>query len=98
MPTPVTRPSLTKDLSKRYETQHAGGTFDVKKILGNPGSVPAAGTTIDAVSSQGTQFQSPIGFEVKVLQGITQLKDAQGTTSKELSMYIKGVSNQRYKP
>lgn len=96
MPTPVTRPSLTKDLSERYATQRAGGTFDVKKILGNPGTVPAAGTTIDAVSGQATQFQSPKGFEVKILQGITQLKDAQGTTSKELSMYIKGFSNIKY--
>lgn len=98
MPTPVPRPSLTTDLQTRYSNQRAGGAFDVKKVLGAPGTEPAAGKTIDAVSAQGAAFQAPNGFEVKVMQGDTQFKDAQGTTSKQLSRYIKGFSNQKYKP
>jgi len=92
------RPSLTKTLEDRYATQRAGGAFDVKKTLGTPGTSPAAGTVIDAASLNGTSYQSPNGFEVKVPMGITQLKDAQGTTSKELSLYIRGFSNVKYKP
>ena len=98
MPTPNQRPSLTNDLQSRYGKQHAGGAFDVKKTLGGPGTQPAAGTTIDAVSMLGAEFQNPNGFEVKVKQGVTGLKDAQGTTSKELSRYIKGFSSRKYKP
>lgn len=98
MPQPIERPSLTTDLQSRYSSQKAGGAFDVKKILGAPGTEPAAGTTIDAVSQQGANFQSPNGFEVKVKQGITQMKEAQGTSSKQLSLYIKGFNNKKYKP
>jgi len=98
MPTPNPRPSLTTDLQTRYGNQRAGGAFDVKKTLGGPGTQPAAGTTIDATSIQGSNFQSPNGFEVKAKQGDTQLKEAQGTTSKELSLYIRGFSNKKYKP
>lgn len=98
MPEPINRQSLTTDLESRYAKQKAGGAFDVKETLGGPGTQPAAGTTIDAVSQQGANFQSPNGFEVKVKQGQTQFKEAQGTTSKELSLYIKGFSNRKYKP
>ena len=95
---PVDRQSLTTTLDIRYAKQHAGMAFDVKQILGGPGSVPAAGTTIDAVSQNANMFQSPIGFEVKPMIGITQLKDAQGVRSKELSTYIKGFSSVKYRP
>jgi hypothetical protein len=98
MPNPTNRPSLTTDLQTRYATQREGGAFDVKKTLGGPGSIPSAGTTIDAVSHQGSAFQSPNGFEVKPMQGITQLKDAQGTTSKQLSRFMQGFSDKKYKP
>ncbi len=98
MPTPVQRPSLITTLDQRYATQHAGGAFDVKKTLGAPGSRPSAGTVIDALSLQGSSFQNPNGFEVGVLEEVTQLKEAQGTTSKQLSLYIRGFSNQKYKP
>jgi hypothetical protein len=97
MPTPVTRQSLTKTLEERYANQRAGGTFDVKKTLGGVGQTPVAGTTIDATSMQGNEFQAPNGFEVKVLQGKTQMKDAQGMASKQLSRYLQGFSNVKYK-
>lgn len=104
MPTPVQRPSLTTTLDQRYATQRAGGAFDVKQVLGSPGTTPAAGTTIDAVSMQATNFQTPVGFEVKKMIGVTQMLDAIDTNtspsaqSKQLSLYIRGFSNQRYKP
>lgn len=98
MPTPNLRPSLTTDLQTRYNNQRAGGAFDVKKTLGGPGTQPSSGTTIDATSMLGQEFQAPNGFEVKVQQGVTQMKDAQGTTSKELSRYLRGFSSKKYKP
>ena len=97
MPTPNQRPSLKTDLATRYTTQHAGGTFDVKKVLEQPGKTPPSGEVIDASSMNGVNFQSPNGFEVKVTQGNTQMKDAQGTTSKELSTYVKGLDTRPYK-
>jgi hypothetical protein len=98
MPLPVVRPSLTKDLATRYATQPAGEAFQVKDTLLPPGQVVRTGTTINATSIQGYNFQNPSGFEVKVLQGVTQMKDAQGSTSKQLSMFIQGFDNTKYHP
>lgn len=98
MPTPSDNPVFNNDMETRYSNQRAGGAFDVKKVLGPPGTSPGAGTTIDATSIQGANFQSPNGFEVKVKQGVTQMLDAQGTTSKQLSVYVKGLSTRKYKP
>lgn len=95
------RPSLTTTLDQRYATQRAGGAFDVKKTLGAPGTAPTAQSVIegDTKSMNGSQFQSPNGFETDILQGQTQLKDAQGNgQSKEISRYIKGFSSKKYKP
>ena len=92
-----TRPSLATTLDQRYANQREGGAFDVKKTLGTPGSAPKSGTTIDAVSANGQAFQSPNGFEVKMAQGQTQMKDAQGTSSKQLSKYLRGFDNRKYK-
>ena len=91
------RESLSKDLLTRYQSQRAGGAFDVKDVLKSPGNNPAAGTVINSTSMRGTQFQSPSGFEVKINEGMTQFKDAQGTVSKQLSLYLKGFNNIRYK-
>jgi hypothetical protein len=96
MPTPITRPSLTTDLLSRYSSQKVGEAFDVKKTLGAPGSTPQAGAVIDANSIQAQRFQSPKGFEVKASQEGTQFLDAQGTTSKQLSVYVQNLSTQKY--
>jgi hypothetical protein len=98
MPNPIPNPATLPNLETRYQTQKVGGAFDVKKVLGAPGISPAAGTIINATSMQGDNFQFPDGFEVKVKPEITQLKDAQGTMSKQLSIYMKGFSNQKYHP
>jgi hypothetical protein len=95
MPTPNPRPSLTTDLASRYQNQKAGGAFDVKKTLSSTNLQP--GKTIDATSIQGQKFQSPDGFEVKDGTNGTQFIDAQGDKSKELSLYIKGFNNKKYK-
>ena len=77
MPQPNERPSLTTTLDVRYAKQHAGGAFEVKEVLGAPDTSPSAGTTIDATSLQGENNQSPNGFWVKVLQGVSQFKAVQ---------------------
>jgi hypothetical protein len=104
MPTPVTRPSITTDLQTRYANQHEGGAFDVKKTLGSPGHSPQAGTTMPVNSQLAKQFLTPPDFLVKEMVGITQFKDAAAANnsssgkSKELSVYLKGFSNRKYKP
>jgi len=92
-----TRPSIAMTLEQRLANQREGGAFDVKKTLGAPGTSPAAGTTINATSMNGKSFQSPNGFEVKVAQGQTQMLDAQGNSSKQLSKYLRGFDNRPYK-
>ena len=93
MPTPIERKSLKTDLATRYQTQRVGGAFDVKKTLAS--EIP--GRVNDALSMQGTEFQSPAGFEVGFGVNGTQFKDAQGTKSKELSRYIRGIDTTKYK-
>jgi hypothetical protein len=92
MPTPTLRSSLTKGLEDRYSTQRVGSAFDVKQTLNTK-----AGQIVDATSMQGAEFQSPSGFEVKAAQNGTQMKDAQGLSSKELSKYMQGFTNKKYK-
>ena len=86
---PDIRQSLTKTIEERYKSQRVGGAFDVKDVLGGSGTSPAKGKIIDATSLNGANFQSPNGFQVKSTIGETQLKDAQSSPSKELSMYLK---------
>jgi hypothetical protein len=99
MPTPNQRPSLTTTLDQRYARQHAGGAFEVKEVLGNPGSSPAVGDVIDAASQQGAANQNPNGFLVKVLPQVSQLKAVQsGGAGNDYSLYIKGLDTTRYHP
>jgi hypothetical protein len=97
MPTPMPRPSLTTTLDQRYAQQHAGGAFEVKDVLGAPGTVPSPGEVIDAASQNGATFQNPNGFQVKMLQQVSQLKDVQAGNS-SLSLYIQGLDTRKYHP
>ena len=97
MPAPSVRPSLTTTLDVRYAQQHAGGAFEVKDVLGQPGTEPPTGEVIDAASQNGATFQSPNGFQVKVLQQVSQLKDVQAGNS-SLSLYIQGLDTTKYHP
>ena len=100
MPTPSDRPSLTKTLEQRYATQHAGGAFNVKERLGGPGAPPIARMPVDG----NEVLYSVDDFKVKAMQGVTELLDAieanstSAPRSKELSLYIRGFSNRRYRP
>jgi hypothetical protein len=99
MPTPVTRPSLTTTLDVRYAQQHAGGAFDVKQVLGNPGTEPAVGEVIDAASQQGVNNQNPNGFQVKMMPQVSQLKVVQqGGAGNNYSTYVKGLDTTKYHP
>ncbi len=98
MPTPVPRPSLTTTLDVRYASQRAGEAFDVKAVLGNPGSVPAQGEIIDAASQNGANFQIQNGFQVRMLPQVSQLLAVQSNDTKGLSSYVNGLDTTKYRP
>ncbi len=99
MPNPVPRPSLTTTLDERYANQHAGGAFDVKAILGPPGTLPVQGSVIDAMSLQGADHQNPNGFWVRVLPQVSQLKAVQSNgAGNNYSLYILGLDTTKYHP
>jgi hypothetical protein len=95
MPTPFSRPSLTTTLDQRYASQPAGEAFNVKNVLGSPGSTPPAGEVIDAASQNGMTFQNPDGFQVKMMPQVSQLKDVQAGNS-SLYRYIHGLDTTKY--
>jgi hypothetical protein len=98
MPTPVQRPSLVTTLDQRYAYQHAGGAFEVKDVLGGPGS-GLVSKVIDATSLNGATFQSPNGFAAQVAQGVSQFVEVQ-TDGKNggISRFAQNLDNQKYKP
>lgn len=102
MPQPSDRPSLTKDLATRYATQKAGGAFEVKQRLKPPGSSPHAGDRMPIDGNE--KFYTNDDFAVKQALGVTELLDAQEANnssspkSKEISLYIRGFNNRKYKP
>ena len=101
MPTPVERPSLSKTLEERYATQRAGGAFEVKQRLKPPGRAPQAGERMPIDGNE--HLVSVDDFAVKQMIGVTELLDAQEANassspkSKEMSLYIRGFSNRKYK-
>jgi len=86
--TPVTRESINTPLEQRYNKTKAGGAFDAK----------TAGSSTIPTSLQEKNFTNTKGFHTNAQLGQSELKDAQGKTSKELSSFIKGFSNKKYKP
>jgi hypothetical protein len=92
MPNPISRDSLVKTLEDRYNTQSAGGSFNAKKIDTTAGDIVP--TDRNSVNVQDTLYREG-GFKIKETQ--TGFKDAQGYVSKQLSQYIKGFNNKRYK-
>ena len=87
------RPSLATDLQSRYQRQRVGSAFDVKEILDHQ----EPGTVNDAVSINAQQFQSPVGFQIGAGSQGTQLKEAKGTQSAQLSRYMRGFDNRKYR-
>jgi hypothetical protein len=101
MPTPSQRPSLSTDLETRYENQRVGSAFDIKDVLKNPHSAPSAG---DRGPVEGNEnLYSVNDFAIKQPTGVTEFLDAldaNGSTaaqSKQLSRYMKGFDNRKYK-
>lgn len=102
MPTPSTRPSLTTDLEARYRNQRVGSAFDVKKTLKGPGDAPQVG---DRMPIDGNEHLVSVDdFRVKSPLQVTDVLDAiesnstSSPKSQELSLYIKGFTNRKYKP
>ena len=102
MPTPNERPSLSKDLLTRYATQRAGSAFDVKLTLKSPGQALQTGDRLPIDGNE--RMYSTDDFAVKQLQGVTEFLDAKEANSsssprsREISRYIKGFNNRKYKP
>ena len=102
MPNPADRPSLTKDLATRYSTQRAGGAFEVKQRLKPPGASPQTGERMPINGNE--RLYSADDFAVKQAIGVTEFLDAQEANntsspkSKEISLYIRGFTNKKYKP
>ncbi len=91
-----TRPSLSTNLDGRLHNQKAGGAYDVKDTFGVPHTGVPGGVAAGTANGSGQEFQSPNGFVKKTIIGVTQLKDAQGTQSKQLSRYVKGLDTRKY--
>jgi hypothetical protein len=86
--TPINRESINTPLEQRYIKNRVGGSFDAKTV----------GTSTVPTSLQEKNFTSTEGFKTKVQLGQSEFKDAQGTSSKQLSSLVKGFSNKKYKP
>lgn len=92
---PVDRQSSNKNLEDRYAKQPATSAgINVKQRIGSA----VAGSTMPAPSMNATKFQTKPDFLVKSVVGITQMLDAQGTTSKQLSMHLNTFNNKKYSP
>lgn len=88
----IDRPSLNKNLEERYATQQVGGAYDAKNIITQGGnSVSLGGSTFDS------NYTVTKGFKTRMNTGVTELKDAAGASSKQISLYMQGFNNKPYK-
>lgn len=88
----IDRPSLEKNLETRYATQPVGGAYNAKDIVTQGGNVVSLGG-----STYDTNYTVTKGFKTKMAAGVTELKDAVGGRSKQLSLYMQGFNNKKYK-
>jgi hypothetical protein len=102
MPTPSSRPSLKTDLESRYRTQRAGSAFDVKTTLKQPDQSPRNGDRMPINGNE--RLYSVDDFAVKQTLGITEFLDATSANSStspsslEMSRFMRGFTNRKYKP
>ena len=96
MPTPSERSSLNTDLETRYGNQRVGSAFDVKDRLKYPNNrAPIGGNEA---------LYTLKDFAVRKTIGLTELLDAldanttSSPSSKELSLFMRGFTNKKYKP
>lgn len=98
MPTPISRESLNIDLVSRYDKQKAGGSFNAKSIVTTndsiaPSALPSHQGKIFTRDSGGFRVKMPVG-----LSSFSDVPDRKNSISKELSTFVKGISNKKYKP
>lgn len=96
--TQIERKSLTLTLEDRYLSQKCGGAYDAKSVVTKQGDrMPILAS--DGVSSAitETRWTNP-NFLIKASTMQTELKDASGDQSKQLSIFLQGFSNKKYKP
>jgi hypothetical protein len=97
MPTPINRQSLNTDLVNRYNNQKVGGSFDAKNIVTSDDDL--APTYDDSLKGQ--LFSLTKGkFRTKQPVGLSDFSDVPdriNSNSNQLSTYIKGFSNKKYK-
>ena len=88
----IDRESNKTSLVDRYNTQKAGGAYNVKQNVKTDGSneITLGGSTFD------TKYTTTKGFKIKMTQGKTEFKDAVGEKSLQQSIYLKGFTNTKY--
>ena len=89
MPNTQERPSISTTLEQKYNDQHVGGAFDAKAIV-------VDGTRSPLQNSVLSTLRTPAGFKTKAIEGLTELKEINGESSLETSLYVKGFNNTRY--
>lgn len=98
MPIPINRESMNTDLATRYQKQSAGGSFNAKAIVTQDDTI----SPLLNSSDKGAQFTiDKGGFRVKQPIGLSNLADVpdrKNSMSRELSSYVRGLSNKKYKP
>lgn len=90
----IDRESLKQDLATRYlKGAKAGGAYNVQTDVLTSGTNEKSlgGSTFDKL------YTTTKGFKIKMAQGQTELKDATGGSSKQLSIYTKGLNTIPYK-
>lgn len=91
----IDRESLKQDLATKYERgAKAGGAYNVQTDVKTNGAneISLGGSTFDKL------YTTTKGFKIKMAQGQTELKDAAGgNTSRQLSIYTKGLDVRPYK-
>lgn len=98
MPNQINRDSLVVDLENRYKKQKVGGAFDAKNIVtSDDGLAPAYDGSYKSqaytITKGKFRTKQPIG-----LSDFADVPDRQNSTSKQLSQYVQGLSNKKYKP
>ena len=85
MPNALPRPSLTKTLAERYETQPVGGAFNARNII-------ESGVDPLFASLQGAEFQTTNGFKTEQQLGVSDFIN----DGNDLSIFVQGLNTTKY--
>ena len=92
MATPINRESLSTDMETRYKNQNAGGAFDAKNIVTQPGDRSSNGGV--GFGLQETRYTNKL-FRVSS-NSFLQQSDFKNEGN-NLSLYSKGLNTTPYK-